>query len=283
MSDLQHIGIRIPFIVGIFLVVTQICPSQSLQGNYLSILFDSCLYAQDSKPKFPYENYGDRKEGIVKSKELVGGQKIELVSASIETEEPASISASHYNLAYYSPDSFRIRLVVREFENLYRMEPIFSTFPAGLRKFSWPSQIPLYYKIPITKLSPFAEVAGSAGEKIIPVLIYNTEPQDISLRYRFCYVPHLAVLVLEYEIYESNHLSPVYTGTPRRDLDKEKVECLDWDGKDKNNKMVKDGWYYWAIKVTFKPAPGGNPIIINLNHQFYHYAEILKTTVTAKK
>ena len=283
MSGLQHFRNRILFLLGILLLITQIWPGQYLPGRYLPNLFDSCLYAQDSKPKYPYENYGDRKEGIVKSRELVGGEKIELVSASVENNESTSTSPSHYNLVFYSPDTSHIRLVVREFENLYRMEPIFRTFPVGLRKFSWPSQIPLYYEIPIAKLSPFAEVVGSAGEKIIPVLIYNTEPKDINLRYRFCYVPQLAVSALEYTIYESNSLSLVYTGAPRKNLDKEKEECLDWDGKDKNNNMVKNGWYYWAIKVTFKPAPGENPVSINLNHQFYHYAEILKSTFTTKK
>lgn len=272
------------FLPGLILLLTQLGLDSNPPESNLPIHFGHCLHAQESIRKYPYKNYGDRKEGIVKSLELVGGEKLELISATIENEEPLpKTPPSHYKLVFYSPDASHVRVVVREFEKLYRMEPLFKTYPAGLRLFAWPSQIPRDCGIPITKLLPIAEVTESAGEKIVPVLLYCDLPKDLNLRYRFCFEPQSAVNLLEYQIYESSSLTLVYSGTPQRGLPAEKEVCLPWDGKAQHNKVAKNGWYYLAIKATFKPVPGANPVQIKLNYQFYHYAEILKATSTVRK
>ena len=91
--------------------------------------FASRLCAQEDE--YPYKKYEDRKEGILKVKELVAGEKLELISAAIAPQETQPQAASdQYHLAFFVEDSSRVQLIVQalvpEIQRLYKMEPLFA-------------------------------------------------------------------------------------------------------------------------------------------------------------
>jgi len=258
----------------LLLLLIPLCPARDQAGKSVLLGSGDSLYAQT--PKYPYRKLDNRKEGIVKSKQLVGGERLVLVSAAIENDEAMpEENAAEYNLAFYLEDTSRMTVVVREFEKLYKMEPLKREYPSGLCRFSWPSEIPRYYGIGLQDLSPLAKVSGSGGRRIVPVVLFYAKPEIQNPSYRFCFVPHHSVSKLEYKIYQSSSLEPIYTGE-LSDLRADKEACLRWPGKNQNNEIVTDGWYHLVVTVTFKPRPGTPPRRGTSKYQFYHYAGILK-------
>lgn len=233
-----------------------------------------CLFAQD----YPYQRYDDRKEGILREKKLVAGERLELISAAIAPQEAQlETQPGDYRLAFFMDDSSRAQVVVQalvpEIQRLYKMEPIFTKNPKGMRTFSWPATIPKHYNLTLDKLLPLALVKSSAGGKIAPVLLYSQSRKDAAPRYRFCFVPSASVILLNYHIYETNATTPLYSST-MRDLLSEQPACLSWDGRTQNGAGVKNGWYRLVLEVTFKALPGANPRKLSVQYEFYHYAEI---------
>ncbi len=246
---------------------------------FLAVLPDlsTRAYAQD---EYAYKRYEDRKEGILKEKKLVAGEKLELISAAIAPQEAQSqTQPGQYHLAFFMEDSNRVQVVVQalvpEIQRLYKMEPLFITHPKGVRTFSWPATIPLHYNLGVDKLLPLAKVRGAAGGKIVPVLLYSQSRKDAAPRYRFCFVPSGNLSVLKYHVYEANAATPIYSGA-LRDLPGEQQVFLNWDGRNQKGAPVKSGWYKLILEATFKALPGANPRKVSVQHEFYHYAEIFR-------
>lgn len=234
------------------------------------------LYAQNPT-KYPYKNYENRKEGIIKSRQNVAGEQLVLVAAAIENNEPApQPEAAEYKLAFYLEDSSKLEIVVREFEKLYKMEPLRTQYPSGVRTFAWPAVIPRYYGLAIPHLFPLASVAGTDGERIVPVVLFYAAPKDTALIYRFCFVPLKTVSVLQYKIYPTGSLQPVFAAT-LRGLEADRHAYLRWAGRDQNNRPARNGLYTLILEATFKPLPGEQAVKVTSTYKFYHYADILKS------
>ncbi|MCI0694709.1 hypothetical protein L0337_22225 [candidate division KSB1 bacterium] len=251
-------------------------------GMSLALNWESTVYAQTTA-KYPYKTYGNRKEGIIKSRQLVAGEQIVLVGASIENNEPApQPEGADYKLAFYLEGASGVEIVVREFEKLYKMAPLRTEYPAGLSTFAWPSEIPRYYGIAIPHLFPLATVAGTDGERIVPVMLFCAAPKDTALIYRFCFVPLKTVSVLQYKIYFTGSLQPAFSGT-LRDLEADRQAYLRWAGKDQNSRPVRNGLYTLVLEPTFKPLPGEQAVKVTSTYEFYHYAEILKSNSAVRQ
>jgi hypothetical protein len=233
--------------------------------------------AHAQTPKYPYKQYENRKEGIIKSRQLVAGESLVLVAAAIENGEPTPMPASpDYKLAFCLKDSSKLEIVVREFEKLYKMVPLRTEYPAGVSTFAWPAAIPRFYKIEIPHLLPLATVAGTAGERIVPVAIFSAAPKSEYPVYRFCFVPLKSISVLNYKIYRAGSLELIYSGA-LRDIEQDTQAFLRWPARDQNNKPVRSGLYKLFLEATFRPLPGEQAAKVALNYEFYHDAELLKS------
>ena len=250
-------------------------------GIDLCLSLANTIHAQTKE--YPYSKYPDRKEGIVAQRQLVSGEKLVLVSAAIENSEPPpKLEPSTYRLGFYLEKRSRVEVIVREFENLYKMEPLRRDYEAGINVFAWPAEIPRNYDITIANLQPIGIVSGSGDERIVPVALFYDKPKNAELAYRFCFMPQQAIAVLEYKIYSSKSLEPIYTGT-MRDLVAEKRAYLRWHGKDQKNNIAINGLYNLYIEATFRPAPGGLAVKVSFKFQFYHFSEILNDDWTSRK
>jgi hypothetical protein len=241
----------------------------------------SLLYAQT--PQYPYKRYENRKEGLVRSKQFVAGEKLVLLSAAIENNEAMpKTSFDKYRLVFCLPETSQVKILVREFEKVYkdvkmeyRMEPLQNEYPAGTNQFSWPAEIPLYYKLTIDDLVPLATAPGSEFDTIVPLLLFYAAPMNSAVSYRFCFFPLQTINVLEYKIYRANPLALIYSDK-LRDLPGEQKIHLRWPGKDQNNKPAGSGLYNLVIEATFRALPGTNAKKLTTTYQFYHDIEIIK-------
>jgi len=95
----------------------------------------SALYAQNTR--YPFKEYADRKEGIIKKETLVAGEKLLLISAVIENREPLPAgNTSSCNLKFYLKNTARVSIEIWEYDKSYKMVPFLKSYPAGLTKFS---------------------------------------------------------------------------------------------------------------------------------------------------
>lgn len=226
--------------------------------------------------EYPYKKYKDRKEGLIKKKTLVAGEKLVLISASIENKEVIPKNATLYSLGFYLKDSSKIKMEVREFDHYYKMEPLQDKYQPGLQTFSWPSEIPNYYNINLVDLFPLARISGAGILKIAPIMLYYENPKSTDLIYRFGFIPNNTIKKLEYSIYQSGKNEPLFIGN-LRDLVREKIFHIQWNSKDNQNCPIPSGLLILNIKATFKSTPGSEvKREVTLNYQFYHVADFFK-------
>lgn len=247
-----------------------------LGGHYFSdvfTLFDAGnnLYAQDNR--YLYKSYGDRKEGIVRSQQLVKGERLILVAAVIDDQD-AELPRDNapYHLGFYLKDSAKVNIEIWEFEKLYKMEPSQNAWNEGPQQFAWPSEIPRYYNISINDLFPLAKVAGSHSQKIVPVVLYYDQPQGAEVRYDFRFVALDEIDTLKFKVYDLQTAAPqpVYQGTLSDQRAHARINVR-WPGKDQNNRAVKNGWYCLFLEAKFKARPP-----VTSKYQFYHHAGLLQ-------
>jgi hypothetical protein len=264
----------------VFFLLPNLIPSDTkFSGLFVSFASRKDSFAQATK--YSYRQYEDRKEGIVKSKEPVAGEKLVLISAAIENNETIpKDNISLYNLGFWLQDTSRVLVVARELEKSYQMEPLRRDYPAGSNQFSWPSEIPLYYKITIKDLLPLAKVIGSGApqiQQIVPLVLYYKEPQSTEVSYSFSLIGYRTIRELKYEIYRSDSLRLVYSGQSNN-LRADKPFQIRWHGKDQTNKTAKNGLYTLVVEARFSAPPGETPPPpVFVNCQFYHYSELLKS------
>ncbi|MCI0698367.1 hypothetical protein L0337_40985 [candidate division KSB1 bacterium] len=238
---------------------------------------DGQVHAQE----FTYQRYDDRYEGVLKERIPVGGETLKLISAAIVSHESSSqMQSGQYHLALFVEDSSRVTVRVQaqvpKIQHIYKMVPIFKSNPPGIRPFSWPATIPMYYNLTIDMLLPLAEVKGSAGTKIVPILLYSQAKKHATPRYRFCVVPSGSVSVLNYHVYNTNGATPIYSDT-LKDLPYEEQVFLIWEGRNQSGITVKNGWYKLIIEASFKALPGETPHVLVVQYEFYHYNEIFRS------
>jgi len=227
--------------------------------------------------------YENRKEGLVKSKQLVAGESLVLLSAAIENNEAMpKISFEKYHYVFSLPEASRVKILVREFEKVYhkekleyRMEPLQIEYPSGVNQFSWPAEIPRYYELTVDDLVPRATATGSEFEMIVPLLLFYAAPMNSAVSYRFGFFPLQTISVLDYKIYRAKPLELVYSAKLRDSRGEERA-YLRWPGKNQNNQPMSSGLYNLVIEATFRPLPGTNAKKLTTTYQFYHDAEIMK-------
>jgi hypothetical protein len=206
-----------------------------------------------------------------------------LLSAAIENNEVVpQTSFDQYRLAFSLPETSRVKIVIREYEKVYnavkmeyRMEPLQDKYPSGTNWFSWPAEIPLYYKLTVDDFVPLATAPGSEFEMIVPLLLYYAEPKNLDVSYRFGFFPLQTISVLNYKIYRAQPHMLVYSAQ-LRDLPGEQKIYLRWPGKDQNNQPANSGLYNLFVEATFRALGGENPKILTITYQFYHDAEIMR-------
>ncbi len=275
------VKIGLPQLIGMALLLNPIFAEQNLLKTAVSLGLENRLYAQTLQ--YPYKKYENRAEGLVKSRQLVEGEKLELLSAAIENNEAMpKAGVDKFHLAFCLQGTSRVKIIVREFEKVYkdvkmeyRMVPLQNQYPSGTNQFSWPAEIPLHYKLTIDDLVPLATAPGSEFDTIVPLLLFYAAPMNSAVSYRFCFFPLQTVSGLEYKIYRANPLEPVYSDK-LRDLPGEQKIYLRWPGKDQSNKPAGSGLYNLVIAATFRALPGTNAKKMTATYQFYHDAEIMK-------
>lgn len=243
---------------------------------------NNSLYAQT--PKYPYQRYDNRKEGLIPKKTLVAGEKLVLISASIENQEIVPKNVTSYSLGFYLKDPAKVKIEVRELENYnYKMEPLQDIWQPGIRTFSWPSEIPNYYHINLVDLSPLARISSAEIFTIVPIVLYYENPNSKDLTYCFGFIPNNTIKELEYSIYQAGKDEPLFIGR-LRDLIGEKPFHIQWSAKDNQNRPVSSGFLILNIKATFKSTPGSEVRReVTLNYQFYHVADFFKQQGFSKK
>ena len=226
--------------------------------------------------KYPYKKYQDRKEGLIKKKTLVAGEKLVLISATMENQEKIPKNITKYNLGFYLKDSAKIKIEVREFDHYYKMEPLQNKYRIGIQTFSWPSEIPGYYNINLIDLFPLAKISCPGIFKIVPIVLYYEQPSSPDLIYRFGFIPNNTIKQLEYNIYRTDKDEPIFTGM-LKELIKDKIFHIRWNGKDNQNNPVATDPLILNIKATFKSSPGSEiRREVTLNYHFYHFADLLR-------
>lgn len=235
------------------------------------------LYAQDKKYLFKEYTDPDRMEGIVRREQLVSGEKLLLIAATIESSVPEQANNIHsYNLKFYVNDAARVSIEVWEYEKSYKMEPLQKFYPAGLAKFSWPTEIPLYYKIALRDLFPVAKTSNTSQTIYMPIALYYTNPERRGQFYSFALTPLKNIDSLQYAFYKLQSSQPLHSGRPKN-IKKDQKIFIQWNGKDQDNKMAGSGLYALVIMTNYKPKPGTNPKPpITTQYQFYHNLDLLE-------
>ncbi len=225
--------------------------------------------------KYPYQNYGDRREGIVPKRRLVAGERLDLIAAQIENLErvPTGLTPNRYKLGFYLIDSTRLKIEVREFEHSYKMQPTREIYPPGLNVFAWPSEIPMYYGIVLANLLPISVDRKPEGNTIVPIILYYNRPYNSEMRYIFSFEAYKPISVLEYKIVDT-HERLIFT---KRLQDLREIIHLHWNGRDLNNVPVASGVLRLNVRACFRPPPGASVSpCITLNYKFYHVPDLLR-------
>ena len=243
---------------------------------FISLFYNNTIYAQGTK--YPYDMFPDRKEGIINGEKLISGDAdIELVSAFIANQKFSVVGKTlKYHLSFYIPDNVRAKIVVQEYKKSYRMELLQKDFTKGMVDFSWPSEIPTYYKIDANDLFPLAKVLPLSSQKIIPIAVYTQTSRESEVSYRFGFVPLSDVSVLEYTIYDAQTLNMVYSAELKNVKAEPNVEFIRWNGRDQNNNTIRDGQYSLIVEATFKSEPGTLAYEVVEKYHFYHYNDLFK-------
>ncbi len=240
------------------------------------------LYAQE--PRYPYREYRDRKEGIIEDIEFVSGQKLVLISANIENQEPkpGKLPGLYY-LGFYLNKPARLNIEVKENRKSYLMRPSQQVYSRGPNIFAWPSKISAYYKISLMDLFPLVESYDSEISTIIPIALFYKKPTNKELVYNFCFIPQSKIKVVEYKIYSLTSNELVASGK-LNDLEMDKEFYIQWNSTDRRNANVSDGDYLLNIKSFFEPPLGSTfSPPVTLNYKFYHYAELLRRELFTSK
>ncbi len=237
----------------------------------------SALYAQNKKYLFKEYTDPNRMEGIVLKPQLVAGEKLLLISATIENSEPPSAgNISSYNLKFYVKDTVRVSIEVWEYDKSYEMAPFLKSYPAGLAKYSWPPEIPLYFKIALKDLFPLAKTVDSGLPTYLPITLYYTNAELRGQFHSFGFTPLKSITILEYAFYPLSSTTPVHSGR-KKDIRKDQKIFIQWNGKDSNNKMTDSGLYTLVITASYAPKPGTSPRPpITTQYRFYHQRDLLE-------
>lgn len=250
--------------------------------NILLFTSGNYLYAQS---EYPYKKYKDRKEGIIRKKQLIVAEKLVLISAAIENLESVEqeYKPNEYKLAFYLKESAKVRIAVSEFENYYKMQPLQEVYSSGPNHFSWPAEIPEYYNIAVDDLCTLAKIRDSRSTTIVPIVLYYKKPQNTHVRYRFSFIPFKRISLLECNIYELDKKEPIFTRT-LRNIPRERITHIRWNGKDTRNKKVSSGLFVLDIKATFKSSYGSiYAKTVTLNYNFYHVADLFTNELLIRK
>lgn len=239
---------------------------------WFMILIPGVMAAQN--PGYPYKQYDDRFEGIKEKKELVGGERVILLSASIDNIEFSNAEPQLYNLAFFLNDSAEVALEVWEHKKSYAMKPFIKTYPPGPALFSWPADIANFYHIDSKNLSPLARTLGTGQSIIVPVLLYSNSNATRGDGYTFCFRFEMAVDSVRAKIFQNITLELMHSKNHQY-IDKNQMLCIKWNGKNLEKELAEDGLYTLVLMTYPRPRlsdPRNKPpVSITRKFQFYHY------------
>lgn len=248
----------------------------------LAVLLIVANLARAQEPKYPYKAYQDRKEGIVNERQLVAGEKLVLVSAAIAHEKAAPKSeAQSYSVVFYLPSESRLKVVLREYSKSYKLELLQKEFPSGVFRYSWPAEIPRFYKIALSDLQPLVKVSEPGSQKVVPPVLFDEQLGGKEVRYSFSFLPYHDIGAAEFNVYPAETLEPIYSGS-LKDLEAEKEFYIDWLGTDKKGVTAKSGLYTLVVTATFNARPGTPATTVTSKYQFYHTPDLFKIFTSAK-
>jgi hypothetical protein len=237
----------------------------------------NALYAQDNK--FPLKEYANpnRMEGIAPKEQLVAGERLLIISATIENSESLPDGRiSSYNLKFYINDSAKVSIEVWEYDKFYKMAPFLKSYPAGLSKYSWPPEIPLYYKIALKDLLPLAKTMEAVPPTYLPIALYYTDAERRGQFYSFGFTPLKGITTLEYTFCRLPSNDPIHSGR-MKDIRRGQKIFIQWNGKDSSNKMADSGLCKLVIAATYTPRPGTHARPpITTEYRFYHQADLME-------
>lgn len=227
------------------------------------------LYAQDGP--YPYAAFNDRKEGILKKRELVAGEKLVLVAAAITNNEAPPAGNPPYHLGFYLPGPAKVKVQIWEFDKQYKMEPLQKQWQSGPNRFAWSPEIPRYYNIAVKDLLPMARMTESPGQEIVPVVLYYRRPEGAVVGYHFYVVALDEIITLTYKIYNLQTEPPalVYAAV-LQNLPAHQHLKVQWHGKDQNNTVAASGKYSLFLEARFKRG------MVAAEYPFYHQARLLQ-------
>jgi len=228
------------------------------------------LYAQDGP--YAYAAFNDRKEGILKKRELVAGEKLVLVAAAIANNEaPPPTGNSPYRLGFYLPGPAKVKVQIWEFGKQYKMEPLKKQWQSGPNQFAWSPEIPRYFNIAVKDLLPMARMTESPEQEIVPVVLYYRRPEGAVVSYQFYVVALDEIVALTYKIYNLQAEPPVLVYIAvLQNLPAHQHLKVPWHGKDQNHRATASGKYGLFLEARFKRGT------VAAEYTFYHHARLLQ-------
>ena len=248
----------------------------------LMAVFIATSLVSAQEPKYPYKLYDDRKEGIVKERQLVAGEKLVLISAAIVSDKNLPPAGPHsYSLGFYLPSASRLNVVLREYSKSYKLELLQKDYEPGAFRYSWPAEVPQYYNIDLRDLHALVKVSEAGSQRIVPPVLFVDQPDPKQVKYSFCFLPYQKISAVEFNIYPAESLEPIYSGSIKS-LEAEKQFYLEWPGTDNKNTLAQSGIYSLVATATFTPRPGTPALTVTSKYQFYHTPDFFKILMRGK-
>ena len=171
-----------------------------------------------------YQDRGNRHEGV--RSRPVSGYEIELLSALVDYQEPASPLPDTLKLRFFLSGESVVHLVVRELEltHYYWLDQVKSSQPWGrgyANEFSWSTDVVLKKLSPTMTMSELGALARlgrpepSADERVAPLILYHTRLPKTIQRYLFALKTSTDARVV-HTVFREGATSPIVTGAPLR-------------------------------------------------------------------
>ena len=223
---------------------------------FYCLLFCACVLPTQAQ-EYPFKRIEDRKEGIVKGRQLVSGEKINLVAARIRHVADGKATAGNtYQINFCSPGSSNMRVMVQSFEERYKMEPLNNEYEAGNSEYKWPDTIAKYYNLHPGNLYPLVSWYAEGKSRVAPVEVSAGSSETDSLVYEMYFVAHKSARNISYKIYNPVNLDTLSSGE-LGDVEKHELFGVAWNGRDKQGNKQATGYYEMVVTGEFKSVATG--------------------------
>lgn len=248
----------------------------------LGIIARSVVQAQNlqaAKYQYQQRQNPNRWEGV--KPQEVAGEKVELLAVLLDAPALSMKGRGNaYQFGFVLPASHRnVHLKVRTYHTLrggyhYWMEPINTTYPAGLHALTW--DITLARELGLDIQDFGAQVyLGEGGHLVwMPLLLHISAlpPQIKAQGCRFVLLPN-ATMTVGYRIVSKENPSQVWMAQSNERWDKDMKSTIYWDGQDAQKRPAPQGSYLLQLNGQLTAAGSFGKDLAD-TYEFYYQREI---------